>query len=415
MSALARHAAALLLALALAGCAGRQGGVMKADARAALPPGAATVEMIVATTRAPAASAGEMFSGERAVGLAFADVAVSIPPDAARKVGEVQWPSRLPADPATDFVTRRAERLDMSQARALFRAKIARTGRGHALIFVHGYNTRFEEAVYRFAQIAHDSRAQATPVLFTWPSRGKLLAYNYDRESASYSRDALEAMLQAMQASPDVREISILAHSMGNWVTLEALRQMAIRDKRIAPKIKNVMLAAPDVDFDVFRRQVALMGEARPKFTLFVSQDDDALAASARLGGGEARLGMIDPKAEPFRTTLEKARVETVDLTDIRSGDRINHGKFAEAPEVVRSIGKRLAAGQTLNDGQAGVGEKLGQVAVGAASAAGRAASVVVSAPIAVVDGRTRDGLADQLGELGADLGATMRAATPAR
>lgn len=415
MSALARRAAALLLALALAGCAGRQGGVMQADARAALPPGAATVEMIVATTRAPAASPGEMFSGERAIGLAFADVAVSIPPETARKVGEVQWPSRLPADPATDFVTRRAERLDMSRAKALFHAKIARTGRGHALIFVHGYNTRFEEAVYRFAQIAHDSRAQATPVLFTWPSRGKLLAYNYDRESASYSRDALEAMLHAMQASPDVREISILAHSMGNWVTLEALRQMAIRDKRIAPKIKNVMLAAPDVDFDVFRRQVALMGEARPKFTLFVSQDDDALAASARLGGGEARLGMIDPKAEPFRTTLEKARVEAVDLTDIRSGDRINHGKFAEAPEVVRSIGARLAAGQTLNDGQAGVGEKLGQVAVGAASAAGRAASVAVSAPIAVIDGRTRDGLADQLGELGADLGGTVRAATGAR
>jgi esterase/lipase superfamily enzyme len=405
------RAAALLLALALASCGGRPAGIMQGDDTAASPPGATTVEMIVATTRAPSAAAGEMFSGERAVGLAFADIAVSIPPSAARKVGEVQWPSRLPANPATDFVTRRARTLDMGQAKALFRAKIAATRRGHALIFVHGYNTRFEEAVYRFAQIAHDSGAQATPVLFTWPSRGRLLAYNYDRESASYSRDALEAMLQAMQASPDVREISILAHSMGNWVTLEALRQMAIRDKRIAPKIRNVMLAAPDVDFDVFRRQIALMGAPRPHFTLFVSQDDDALAVSARLGGGEARLGMIDPKAEPYRTTLEKARIEPVDLTDISSPDRIRHGKFAEAPEVVRSIGLRLAAGQALNDGQAGVGEKLGQVAVGAASAAGRAASVVVSAPIAVVDGRTREGLGDQIGELGADLGGTMRAA----
>jgi esterase/lipase superfamily enzyme len=51
---------------------------------------------------------------------------------------------------------------------------------------------RFDEAVYRFAQITHDSRATAVPVLFTWPSRGKFLAYAYDRESATYSRNALE-------------------------------------------------------------------------------------------------------------------------------------------------------------------------------------------------------------------------------
>ena len=77
------------------------------------------------------------------------------------------------------------------------RASSARPGR-RVLIFVHGFNTRFEEAVYRFAQIVHDARVDVAPVLFTWPSGGSVTDYVYDRDSAIYSRDALEAVLQAL-------------------------------------------------------------------------------------------------------------------------------------------------------------------------------------------------------------------------
>ena len=66
-----------------------------------------------------------------------------------------------------------------------------------------------------------------------------------------------------------VREVDVLAHSMGNFLVLETLRQMAIRDRRIPSKIDDVMLAAPDVD--VFRNEVADMGDPHPKFTLFVT------------------------------------------------------------------------------------------------------------------------------------------------
>jgi len=118
-----------------------------------------------------------MFDGERRRGLAFADIAVSIPPDAVRKIGEVQWPSTIPGDPAHDFVTLRADRLDLKQAIAAFDSRLRAGSTRHVLLFVHGYNTRFEEAVYRFAQIAHDAGAPVLPVLFTWPSRGKLFDF----------------------------------------------------------------------------------------------------------------------------------------------------------------------------------------------------------------------------------------------
>src|SRR5258708_17477394 len=93
--------------------------------------------------------------------------------------------------------------------------------------------------------------------LFTWPAGGAAIDYVYDRDSAMYSRDALEALLQALVKDPSVGSISILAHSMGNYLVVETLRQMAIRNRELSPKIRDVMLASPDIDVDVFRRQIA--------------------------------------------------------------------------------------------------------------------------------------------------------------
>jgi esterase/lipase superfamily enzyme len=340
---------AFTLVLALAACAGRPTGNLIAVSVPA--PGTSTVQMLVATTRASASEPGVMFNGERAHGLAYADIAVSIPPDSVRKVGDVEWPASVPGDPAHDFVTLRAERLDLQQVKSAFDARLPKRSAAHVLLFVHGYNTRFEEAVYRFAQIVHDAGAPVVPVLFTWPSRGNLLSYVYDRDSATYSRDALEAVMQAMVDDPKVGEISILAHSMGNFVTVEALRQMTIRNHSLSPKIKDIMLASPDIDFEVFRREIAEIrkSENDPPVTLFVSNDDQALSVSKLLAGGEPRLGDIDPLAEPFNSNLKKAHVNVIDLSAMKSDDPMNHSKFAEG-DVVAAIGKRLADGQTLTD-----------------------------------------------------------------
>ncbi len=403
-------AAAGLFALALVGCAGRPtGNLVVVSAQA--PPGASKVEILVATTRAEATQPGVMFSGERAPGLAFADIVMSIPPDSARKIGEVQWPSHSPGDPAHDFVTLRAQELDVDRAVADFNGRLLklRPSERHVLLFVHGYNTRFEEAVYRFAQIAHDAGAPVVPVLFTWPSRGKLFDYVYDRESATYSRDALEFVLQKMVKNPNVTQISILAHSMGNFVTVEALRQMAIRNRGLSSKFKDIMLASPDIDFDVFRRQIAEIeaSDKSPPVTLFVSKDDKALAASSLIAGTAPRLGEIDPHAEPYKSILDKSHVQVIDLTAVKSDDALNHGKFASSG-VVQAIGQRLADGQPLTDAKATFGERIGGVAQSAAGTLGKAATLAVSAPVAIIDPNTRETLEDQAASLGASTKGAM-------
>ncbi len=294
-----RFAPFLLCLSLLSGCSGRlDGGLLPVSGSVA---GASQVNVLVATTRKPSPEREKMFSGERDDKFNFADILVSIPPDANRAIGEVQAPDDRSGDPATQFVALRAEPLDVDQARARFHARLAEAKTRRVLVFIHGYNTRFSEAVFRLAQFAHDSNLEATPILFTWPSRGSLLGYTYDRESANYSRDALETLLAALQRDPAVGEIDILAHSMGNWVTLEALRQMAIRDKRVAPKIKQVMLASPDVDIDVFRRQIVEIGANRPPFTIFVARDDDALKLSRRVWAMCRASARWTPRRNPMR------------------------------------------------------------------------------------------------------------------
>jgi len=384
--------------LALAGCAGRPEGVLVPSGKVA--PGVSTVDLLVATTRAPSRVPGVLFSGERGSDIELREITVSIPPDGKRKVGQVQWPSKLPADPEKDFATVSVEPLDAARAGRVWLDRNLPKSR-RVLVFVHGFNNRYEDAVYRFAQIVHDSKTDAAPVIFTWPSRASIFDYSYDKESTNYSRDALEELLRAVVAKPEVGEVTVMAHSMGTWLAVETLRQMAIRDGRVPKKIQQVILASPDLDVDVFGQQLRAIGEPRPHFTLFVSRDDRALTLSRRISGNVDRLGQINPAEEPYRSMLEKQGITVLDLTALKSGDRLNHGKFAESPEVVRLIGNRLIDGQTVTDSEVGLGERLGAVALGTAQTVGSAASIVVSTPIAVFDPVTRKNYDDQWRRLG--------------
>lgn len=384
--------ASILSSVVVSGCASRPTGVLSPVADTS--PGVSKVKMLVATTRGRATKPGEMLSGERGLTPAFAEIAVSIPPENVRKVGEVAWPRKLPSNPATDFATLRAEEVTQAEAESWLKNSVAKSQDGSVLVFIHGFNNRFEDSVYRFAQIVHDSGANSVPVLVTWPSRGSLLAYGYDRESTNYTRNALENLFQYLARNPDVKEVSVLAHSMGNWLALESLRQMAIRNSGLPPKFKNVMLAAPDVDVDVFRSQIADMGNQRPQFTLFVSRDDRALAVSRRVWGNVARLGSIDPEQEPYRTELAANSISVIDLTEIKTGDDLHHGKFAESPQIVQLIGTRLSDGQALTDNRLGLGDQIVTATAGVAHAAGTAAGLAVAAPVAVIDQNTRENFA---------------------
>ena len=365
---------AMLRACAIASCAAVLGACAGHTQNVLVPlaldvPTASKVDMLVMTTRAPSQSPGQLFTGERGPGRSLCEIVVSIPPDGNRTIGEVQWPEAFPPDPVHEFATLKVADVTRDQADPWFHRVGAN---GHKLlIFVHGFDTTYEEGVYRFAQIVHDAHTRAAPILFTWPSRGDVLQYAYDKESATFSRDALELLLARAAADPNVSDITVMAHSMGSWVAMEALRQMAIRRGHVSPKVKNVILASADLDVDVFKSEFLDIPAPRPRFTLLVSRDDQALGFSRALAGDVDRLGGIDPSVEPYRSKLAAADIAAIDLTKIRTGDEFNHSKFAESPEIVRVIGARLIEGQTVDGSDSALGTKMGQVVSHAAVGVG--------------------------------------------
>jgi esterase/lipase superfamily enzyme len=349
-----RATAILILALLCCSCAGRPlQGVLVPTAESA--EGASRVPILIATTRQPATGdAGEMFNSERASTISYAQIAVSIPP--ARKIGEIQWPASPPGDPHRHFVTASTEYLDKPGFSAALAAVAKTTRRNKAMIFVHGFNNRFDDAAYRLAQIVQDSRAPVIPVLFSWPSRGVvgLSAYVYDRESADQSRDSLEQLIDTVALSPNVREVTLLCHSMGCLLTLDALLSRSMRAGQIGGKVKNVLLVAPDVDVNVFHQDMQQIGDHRPRFALFLSQDDHALKLSKSLWGGATRLGDINPDEEPYKTDLRREKILVFDLTHLK-GD--SHSRaFDDVASVMGMIERRLAEGQELAEDTSRVG-----------------------------------------------------------
>jgi esterase/lipase superfamily enzyme len=355
----------------VAGCAARPPGDLLVPVGKA-PSYTAKADMLVATTRGHGTEYdSDAFTADRSPKLNFAALRVSIPRD--HTSGEIEWPDTGPPDAAKDFITTERASLDSSDFLNRIRANARRGGpEAHSvLVFVHGYNNLYQESVYRFAQIIHDGKFEGTNVLFAWPSRGKAQLYLADRESSAYSRDYLESALQQIASLPEVHEINILAHSMGNWLAVETLRQAKLKGHGdFNGKLGNVILASPDIDVDVFRTQLDVIGRLKRPITVLVSSDDKALGLSKFLAGGVSRVGVVSAQDPRVIAAAEKYNVRVVDLSRITSEDGLHHDKFAESGPVIAAIGRGLATDEV---GKAGV--------VDAASALGKA---IMNAPAAI-------------------------------
>lgn len=300
--------------------------------------------LLIATTRARAEDPNALFSGERSTELDHAAVTVSIPPG--HQTGQLESPRFGKRSAASHFVVRDRAYLDTNEA---FIAAVNAQLSGRApderdvLLFVHGYNNAFEDSVFRFSQFAHDSGFSGIRVLFSWASRGSSLEYFYDRESATIARDGLERTLRLL-AGTKARKIHIMAHSMGNWVAMESLRQLQISgNATLNGKVGEVILASPDIDADVFKAQMRRLGRPAKPYNLVVSRDDRALDLSQRLSGNLPRIGNYTDDAE-----ITGLGIIVYDATDVKSGDKLRHGKFADAPEIVQLLGRRLREGSNL-------------------------------------------------------------------
>ena len=198
-------------------------------------------------------------------------------------------------------------------------------------------------------------------------------------------------LFQYLAHDPNVGEVSILAHSMGNWLALEWSAADGHSQRRASGEIQECHAGRR-------RRRCRRVpvadrghGSEPPGFTLFVSRDDRALAASKRVWGNVDRLGAIDPQQSPYKEELVANDISVIDLTNVKSDDALRHSKFAESPEVVQLIGARLASGQTLTDSHVGFGDTILSATTETAARLGTGIGLAVAAPVALIDQDTRN------------------------
>lgn len=203
--------------------------------------------------------------------------------------------------------------------------QIARSKRKEAFVFIHGFNTSFSGAAARAAQLAIDLEIDGAPILFSWPSKGELLAYPTDEAQAmsEASVAALAALLEDVALRTGAQRIYVVAHSMGNRVLLRALARVKATPPPAgrATLFDEVVMAAPDVPQAEFRQRVTALKGVSGRMTLYASKRDRALQISAMvnnaLRAGDATPPVVIPGV-----------LETVDTTAATQG-LLGHTDFA--------------------------------------------------------------------------------------
>lgn len=302
------------------------------------------VEFLFASTRQQiTGSPGQniSFDGERAA-LTFGAASVRIPDD--HKIGQIELPSSwklfgltwsTTPDEHLHFIVKRVVPLSEDVFAQVIKAKNARS----ALVFVHGFNTSFEDALYRNAQIVWDLQYSGVSVLFTWASRGEAVDYLYDQGSAYLARDAFIALLKKLKNDYGIEEINVLAHSMGNLVVLDALSNYAQTANPV--QIARLVMAAPDVDGDQFKVLAPSAKAIVGGMTLYASSADRAMTLSRTLAGGKPRAGDV-----PAGGPIILPNIDTIDVTAIGNDIfGLNHNVFASSRDVLEDISAMLKTG----------------------------------------------------------------------
>jgi esterase/lipase superfamily enzyme len=310
------------LGLPLSGCTALTSGGARYDAAELY--GKPT--LLVATTRKPVegAQVRPWFGTERASGMTLAR-ATLVPPDDSRfslsAIGLGDW--RL------EQVTRVGKVSELLPPSPEPR---------DVLLYVHGFNQTFETAALDAARLADGISFRGETMLFSWPSKAKLFDYGYDRESAMWSRDALERVLSQLMANPGVGRIHLVAHSIGTMLSLESLRQIYARHGiAVTEKIGAVIFASPDIDMDVFTSSVERMPPLAPKITVITATNDRALAVAGWIAGGMTRVGAAE------KVQLEQLGLRVIDASAQGFGI-INHDLFLSNAQIRLVIRRALDA-----------------------------------------------------------------------
>ena len=201
------------------------------------------------------------------------------------------------------------------------------------LVFVHGFNVKYQDAILRAAQLAYDLKYQGPVVLFSWPAGSgdcflddKFLNVTYKNNSktAQDSVAIFKNFLTILHKS-DIK-INLVVHSMGHQVVLPALNDWAKENEIDSNKniINELILNAPDFEIGKFSELMENLKTISRRITLYCSYNDNAIAVS-EVYNKNKRLGacaLID--------NIDSINVSQLDAPTMGMGT--GHGYYSSRP-----------------------------------------------------------------------------------
>ncbi len=314
--------------------------------------GFATVRIFYGTNRAHTGNnkASQYYGTERGdLELGYLDV--SIPES--HKYGDLETSSRwsiftyrLGEDALKKkfVLLLKVEPLDEQNFHAQLQEHVRASPSNDVFMFVHGYNSSFENAARRTAQLAYDLDFDGTPLLYSWPSQASATAYTVDEAVVRVSGRKMVDFLTGIVEQSGADRIHLIAHSMGNRALIEALEMFVARRSMAEPVqvFDQIVFTAPDVDRDYFIDVIESIRRIAGRVTLYASQNDVALQTSAMLHGApRAGLAGEDMVMLPGLDTIDMSAVEA---------DRLGHSYFAANEGALYDLFRLLWLGDPPQD-----------------------------------------------------------------
>ena len=304
------------------------------------------VQVFFATTRDVTQSKHpERIFGAKRSEIRYGTCHVSIPPN--HKTGKLERPSMLRFEfrPNPD---RHMVILDVNIQEPVdffecVKARMTAFPSRTAFIFVHGYNVTFTDAALRTAQMACDLNFQGAPVFYSWPSKGRFISYPHDEANIEWATSSLRGFLEDFMANTEADDVVLIGHSMGNRGLARAVMELAREKPQLAKKLKEIILAAPDIDADVFKRDIVpAMARFKRPITMYAGSTDFALRCS-KLFHGYPRAGHLEDGL------VVVPGMETIDATNFATGF-LRHSYISSSRDIIHDIAYLIRHGHRAKD-----------------------------------------------------------------
>ncbi len=256
------------------------------------------------------------------------------------------WPPEYRFNP--DWVAPATDREPADRFVEAVESMLADSRRRQITVYVHGFNTKFANNVMMAGEFYHYMNRDEVMISFDWASKGDLFSYQVDKANAEFAVRQFRCLLEFLAEDTSAERINIVAHSAGNPIVVEALRQISLRyhdlsndEARRRSKIGRVVLAAPDMDFETCL-SAGVDGATRVTqgWTVYASRKDKALSFSGGIFG-DVRVGnSIGKLSEYERDGLIRNKGQWIDVTAAqrRAPSFLGHSYYHQNPWVSSDV-----------------------------------------------------------------------------